>query len=149
MRRTGQAPRPRPTRASCCSSTDATPRRSPLRAGPGKKPKAPATTSPIGRRRRRENGKSRPEKSAINLVARASRDKFMSAIGLSAQSPVDKPLALASGNGLVGYLTYLGPTTLLTIGCLIHAVVTHRYYPWIFIILFLPGIGGLVYLGVE
>lgn len=49
----------------------------------------------------------------------------------------------------MGYLTYLGPTTLLTIGCLIHAVVTHRYYPWIFIIFFLPGIGALVYLGVE
>ena len=45
-------------------------------------------------------------------------------------------------------LFYIAPTALM-VGCLIHAVVTQRYYPWIFIIAFLPGIGALVYLAVE
>jgi hypothetical protein len=48
----------------------------------------------------------------------------------------------------VDYVIYLAPT-LLTIGCLIHAVVTQRYFPWIFIIFFLPGVGPLIYLAVE
>jgi hypothetical protein len=48
----------------------------------------------------------------------------------------------------LGYVIYLAPT-LLMIGCLIHAVVTQRYYPWIFIIAFLPGVGSLIYLVVE
>jgi hypothetical protein len=48
----------------------------------------------------------------------------------------------------LGYLLYLAPTVLM-IGCLIHAVVTHRYFPWIFIIFFLPAVGSLIYLAVE
>ena len=48
----------------------------------------------------------------------------------------------------MGYLFYLAPTALM-IGCLIHAVVTQRYFPWVFIIFFLPGIGSLIYLAVE
>src|ERR1700679_2090143 len=35
------------------------------------------------------------------------------------------------------------------IGCLIHAVVTQRYFPWLFIIMLLPGVGSLIYLAVE
>jgi hypothetical protein len=35
------------------------------------------------------------------------------------------------------------------IGCIIHAVVTQRYFPWLFIIFFLPGVGSLIYLAVE
>jgi hypothetical protein len=46
------------------------------------------------------------------------------------------------------YLFYIAPTALM-IGCLIHAVVKQRYFPWLFIIMFLPGIGSLIYLAVE
>ena len=35
------------------------------------------------------------------------------------------------------------------IGCLIHAVVTQRYFPWLFVIFFLPGLGSLIYLAIE
>ncbi|HUO94103.1 MAG TPA: tetratricopeptide repeat protein [Rhizomicrobium sp.] len=45
-------------------------------------------------------------------------------------------------------LYYIAPTA-LTIGCLIHAVVTQRYFPWIFVIFILPGVGPLIYLAVE
>jgi hypothetical protein len=48
----------------------------------------------------------------------------------------------------LGYLFYIAPTALM-IGCLVHAVVTQRYFPWIFLIVFLPGIGSLIYLAVE
>jgi hypothetical protein len=48
----------------------------------------------------------------------------------------------------LAYLIYLAPTALM-IGCLIHAVVTQRYFPWLFIIMFLPGVGSLIYLAVE
>ncbi|HTW33116.1 MAG TPA: tetratricopeptide repeat protein [Rhizomicrobium sp.] len=48
----------------------------------------------------------------------------------------------------MGYLLYLAPTALM-IGCLIHAVVTRRYFPWLFIIFILPGVGSLIYLAVE
>ena len=48
----------------------------------------------------------------------------------------------------MAYLIYLAPT-LLMIGCLIHAVVTQRYFPWLFIIFFLPVIGSLIYLAIE
>jgi hypothetical protein len=46
------------------------------------------------------------------------------------------------------YLFYIAPTALM-IGCLIHAVIKQRYFPWLFIIMFLPGIGSLIYLAVE
>jgi hypothetical protein len=48
---------------------------------------------------------------------------------------------------LLSYVYYFAP--ILMIGCLIHVVVTQRYFPWLFIILFLPGLGSLVYLAVE
>lgn len=48
----------------------------------------------------------------------------------------------------MGYLIYFAPTV-LWVGCIIHAVVTQRYYPWIFIIVLLPPIGALIYLAVE
>ncbi len=46
------------------------------------------------------------------------------------------------------YLIYIAPT-ILWVGCIIHAVVTRRYFPWLMIIVFLPGIGSLIYLAVE
>jgi len=48
----------------------------------------------------------------------------------------------------LGYLLYIAPTV-LTIGCIIHAIVTQRYFPWLMIIFFLPGIGSVIYLAVE
>jgi hypothetical protein len=48
----------------------------------------------------------------------------------------------------LGYLFYLAPTALM-IGCIIHAVMTQRYFPWLFIIFLLPGVGSLIYLAVE
>ena len=46
------------------------------------------------------------------------------------------------------YLIYIA-TTALWIGCIIHADLTQRYFPWLMIIFFLPGLGSLIYLGVE
>jgi hypothetical protein len=48
----------------------------------------------------------------------------------------------------VDYLLALLPTALL-VGCVVHAVRTGRIFPWIYVIVFLPGIGSLIYLGVE
>jgi hypothetical protein len=48
---------------------------------------------------------------------------------------------------LLSYVYYFAPV--LMIGCIIHAVVTQRYFPWLFIIFFLPGVGSLIYLAVE
>jgi len=48
----------------------------------------------------------------------------------------------------LGYLLYLAPT-ILYFGCIIHAIVTQRYFPWLFVIFFLPLIGSLIYLAVE
>ena len=48
---------------------------------------------------------------------------------------------------LLSYVYYFAPV--LMIGCLIHAVVTQRYFPWLFVIFFLPGVGSLIYLAVE
>jgi hypothetical protein len=39
--------------------------------------------------------------------------------------------------------------TILWIGCIVHAIATQRYMPWLLIIVFLPGIGSLIYLAVE
>jgi hypothetical protein len=46
------------------------------------------------------------------------------------------------------YILILAPT-ILWIGCIVHAVMTQRYFPWLFIIAFLPGVGSLIYLAVE
>ena len=48
---------------------------------------------------------------------------------------------------LLSYLYVFAPV--LMIGCLIHAVVTQRYFPWLFIIFFLPAVGSLIYLAIE
>jgi hypothetical protein len=45
-------------------------------------------------------------------------------------------------------LYYIAPTLLLIV-CVVHAVRTGRIFPWIYVIIFLPGIGSLIYLGVE
>ena len=37
----------------------------------------------------------------------------------------------------------------LFIGCIIHAIRNDRVFPWIFILIFLPGIGSLLYLFLE
>jgi len=37
----------------------------------------------------------------------------------------------------------------LFIGCVIHAIRNDRVYPWIFILIFLPGVGSLLYLFLE
>ncbi len=48
----------------------------------------------------------------------------------------------------MGYLFYLGPTILLIV-CVVHAIRTGRIFPWIYVIVFLPLIGSLVYIGME
>ncbi len=48
----------------------------------------------------------------------------------------------------MGLLYYIAPTLLLIV-CLVHAIRTGRVFPWIFIIIFLPLVGSLVYLGME
>jgi hypothetical protein len=48
----------------------------------------------------------------------------------------------------VGLLYYIAPTLLLIV-CVVHAVRTGRVFPWIYIIIFLPLIGSLVYIGME
>jgi hypothetical protein len=67
---------------------------------------------------------------------------------LSPQPPVDKPQLREMERLFLDYLIYIG-TTALWIGCIIHAIVTQRYFPWLMIIFFLPGLGSLIYLGVE
>lgn len=46
------------------------------------------------------------------------------------------------------YVFYIAPTV-LWIGCIVHAIVTRRYFPWLMIIFFLPGIGAVLYLAIE
>ncbi len=50
--------------------------------------------------------------------------------------------------GLLGYLT--SPLGLLSLGllvlCVVHAVRTGNIFPWIYVMVFLPGIGPLIYL---
>ncbi len=51
-------------------------------------------------------------------------------------------------------LTYLeNPITLIPLAlivvCVVHAVRRGNIFPWIYIIVFLPGIGSLIYLAVE
>src|SRR5277367_1308541 len=141
--RIGRAMRPRPSHALFFFSTGAIPRRCKWRARPGKGPRLRATTSPIGRRRRRGNGRSRPEEFAINLVAEHTRDKIMSAALPSACRHNRQLISLTRSQFRerhLDYLFYVAPTALM-IGCLIHAVIKQRYFPWLFIIMFLPGIG--------
>ena len=49
----------------------------------------------------------------------------------------------------MGLLSFFGPTTLLLIVCVVHAVRTNRVFPWIYILIFLPLVGSLVYIGME
>jgi hypothetical protein len=48
----------------------------------------------------------------------------------------------------LGYLFAFVPT-ILWIACVVHAVMTGRYFPWLFVITFVPLIGPLIYLAVE
>lgn len=48
----------------------------------------------------------------------------------------------------MGLLYYAAPTLLLIV-CVIHAVRTGRIFPWIYVIIFLPLIGSLIYIGIE
>ena len=48
----------------------------------------------------------------------------------------------------MGYLFYLGPTILLIV-CVVHAIRTGRIFPWIYVIIFLPMIGSLIYIAME
>jgi hypothetical protein len=47
----------------------------------------------------------------------------------------------------LSYLSYSLPTIILLIVCVVHAVRTGRIFPWIYLIIFLPLIGSLIYLG--
>ena len=50
---------------------------------------------------------------------------------------------------MISYLIYsVGPIALLIV-CVVHAVRTGRIFPWIYVIIFLPLIGSLIYVGVE
>ena len=48
----------------------------------------------------------------------------------------------------MGYLFYIAPLV-LELCCIIHAVRTGRYFPWLMIIIFLPMLGSIAYLAVE
>lgn len=48
----------------------------------------------------------------------------------------------------LGYIYYLGPIAIELV-CIVHAIRTGRVFPWIYVIIFLPMIGCLAYLGVE
>src|SRR5690242_5748401 len=54
-----------------------------------------------------------------------------------------------SGAGLLLYLLYSAAPIVLLIVCVVHAVRTGRIFPWIYLIIFLPLIGSLIYLGME
>ena len=47
------------------------------------------------------------------------------------------------------YLLYSAAPIILLIVCVVHAVRTGRIFPWIYLIIFLPLIGSLIYLGME
>lgn len=54
----------------------------------------------------------------------------------------------------MSYLFYAFPSLIwisgiLWVVCVVHAVATQRYYPWLFVIVFIPTIGSLIYLAVE
>lgn len=53
--------------------------------------------------------------------------------------------------GLLGYFTSpLGLLSLaLLVGCVVHAIKRGNIFPWIYVIVFLPGIGSLIYLAME
>jgi hypothetical protein len=50
---------------------------------------------------------------------------------------------------ILSYLIYSGAPILLLIVCVVHAIRTGRIFPWIYIIVFLPLIGSLIYIGME
>jgi hypothetical protein len=66
---------------------------------------------------------------------------------LSSQLPVDKASPCSIVEPALGYL--FTASSILSIGCAIHAIVTRRYYPWLMVIFFLQGLGSLIYLAVE
>jgi hypothetical protein len=49
----------------------------------------------------------------------------------------------------LSYLIYSVAPILLLIVCVVHAVRTGRIFPWIYVIIFLPLIGSLIYIGME
>jgi hypothetical protein len=51
------------------------------------------------------------------------------------------------GFGSLGSLSIFGLGLLVV--CVVHAIRTNRIFPWIYIIIFLPGIGPLIYIGME